>query len=64
MKNVSDKTCGKSKNTHCMFNELFPEIHGVCEIMWKNTVERGRPQITLRCMPLHAGYMRLKLHTL
>jgi len=31
-----------------MFNDLFfPENHAVYEIMWKNTVERGRPQIII-----------------
>jgi hypothetical protein len=31
--------------------------------MWKNTVERGRPQITIRRRALHAVYLRLYKHT-
>jgi hypothetical protein len=40
-----------------MFNNFFPEICAVYEIMWKNIVEPERPQITKwrmrtsRCVP-------------
>jgi hypothetical protein len=37
-------------NTHFMFNNFFLENRAVCEMMWKNTVEPGRPQMTIRCM--------------
>ena len=30
-----------------MFDTFFPENHAICEIMWKNIVERGRPQVTM-----------------
>jgi len=30
-----------------MFHYLFPENCAVYKIMWKNIVERGRPQMTL-----------------
>ena len=36
-----------------------PENRAVYKKMWKNIVERGRPQMTL-----HAGYLRLHTHTL
>ena len=29
---------------------FFPENRVVCETMWKNIVERGRPQMTIRRM--------------
>jgi hypothetical protein len=29
---------------------FFPENRAVCEIMWKNNVEPGRPQMTIRRM--------------
>jgi hypothetical protein len=33
--------------THFIFNDFFFENRAVYEIMWKNTVERGRPQMTI-----------------
>jgi len=39
----------KIKNTHFRFsNFFFFENRIVCEMMWKNVVERGRPQIAMR----------------
>jgi hypothetical protein len=32
--------------THFVFNKFSPENRAVCEIMWKNMVQRGRPQMT------------------
>jgi len=31
-----------------MFDKVFPKIVPFFEIMWKNIVERGRPQMTIR----------------
>ena len=51
MRNFSDKSCTENQNTHFVFNNFFfPENHAVYEIMWKNVVERGRPQMTVRRM--------------
>ena len=48
MKNVSDKICKENGNTYFMFSNLFPpENRAVYEIIWKNFVERGRPQMTI-----------------
>jgi len=47
MTNVSVKSCTESQNTHFVFNSFFFENHAVCEIMWKNTVEPGRPEMTV-----------------
>jgi hypothetical protein len=35
--------------THILYSVTFfpPENHAVYEIMWKNMVERGRPQMTI-----------------
>jgi len=43
--------------THFMFNNNFFENRAVYEIMWKNNVERGRPQTTIGypACALHAG---------
>ena len=47
MRNVSDKTCRGNQNTHFVFNDFFSENHAIYEIMWKNIVERDRPQMTI-----------------
>jgi len=48
-----------------MFNKSFPENSTVCEIMWKNYVEAGGPQIAIRCgtCALHVVLLRLQTHT-
>jgi len=33
--------------THVLFKHLIFENHTIDEIMWKNTVEWGRPQMTV-----------------
>jgi len=47
--NVSEKLCIENQNTHFNFNNfLFPFIYrAIYEIMWKNPVEPGRPQMTI-----------------
>jgi hypothetical protein len=50
MRNVSDKICRENENTHFVFSEFLTENRAVYEIMWKNIVEWGRPQMTLRRM--------------
>jgi hypothetical protein len=49
MRNVSDKTCGETRNTHLVFNNFppSPENRADYELMRENTVERDRPQITI-----------------
>jgi len=51
MRNVSGRSCRENQNTF-YFQLLFLsfENRAVYEIMWKNTVERGRPQMTIRPM--------------
>jgi hypothetical protein len=44
--------------THFIFST--PENHVIYEIMWKNIVDPGRPQMTILA---HAGYLRLQIHT-
>jgi hypothetical protein len=46
MRKVSGKRCREHLNTHFMFNNI-PEIRAVYEIMWKNTVEPGKSQMTI-----------------
>jgi hypothetical protein len=58
MRNVADKVID-NKKTHFVFSNFFFESRAVYEIMWKNVVERGRPQITI----LYAGYLRLQTYT-
>jgi hypothetical protein len=47
MKNVPDRSCRKNKNTFNVRYIFSPENRAVCEIMWKNVVERGWPQMTI-----------------
>ena len=43
-----EKRYRENLNTYLTFNNSPPpENSGVCEIMWKNMVERGRPQMIL-----------------
>jgi hypothetical protein len=50
IKYVSEKkNLRKSRHISCV-NIFFLEHRAVYEIMWKNTVEPGRPQLTIRCM--------------
>jgi len=52
MRNVSEK-CRGNKNTHFVFHIFFYiifENRAVYEIMWKNIVQRCRPQMTIRRM--------------
>jgi hypothetical protein len=42
---------------------FFFENRGVYEIMWKNTVEPGTPQMTNTACASHSVYLRLQIHT-
>jgi len=46
---VPDKSCKESQNTHFMFKNFFFNL-AIYEIMWKNMVQPGRPQMTIWCM--------------
>jgi len=48
MRNVSDKSCRENQTTHFVFSNFFFENRVVSEIMWKNTVQRARPQMAIR----------------
>ena len=50
MKNISEKMCKENKNTHFTFNNIYSEYSAVYEIMWKNMVQLGRPQMTIYCV--------------
>ena len=47
MRNVSDKSYTENQNTNFMLDNFFFENLAVYKIMWKNTVESGRPQTTI-----------------
>jgi len=49
LRNVSDKSCVENQNTYFVFSNLFFLLQNcaVCEIMRKNIVESGRPQVTI-----------------
>jgi len=49
LKNVSDKSCTETLKTHilCSISFFSSENLAVYEKMWENTVEQGRPQMTI-----------------
>jgi hypothetical protein len=48
MRNVSDKICTENQNTHFAFSIFFLlENCTIYEIMWKNIVKWGRPQLAI-----------------
>jgi len=64
MRNVSDRTCKASQNAHFIFCiPLPPHNRAVYEIIWKNIVERGRPQTTVWRIRLLDGWQRVQAHT-
>ena len=46
MRNVSDKVVEKMKRQF-MYRNLLHENRAVCVIMWTNSIEPGRPEMTL-----------------
>jgi len=46
MRNILDNIFRDNQNIHFRFNNFFPQIFAVYEIMWKNIVQPERPQIT------------------
>jgi hypothetical protein len=47
MRNVSDHSCRGSQNTQFMFKNFFAENRAIYQMMWKNTVQPDRPQMTI-----------------
>jgi hypothetical protein len=48
LRTVSRKSCRENKNTHFVYsNFFFSENQAFYEIMWKNSLEQGRPQMTI-----------------
>jgi hypothetical protein len=62
MKNVSEKRCRSNQNTFCV-QQLFFENRAVYEIIWKNTVERGGPQMTIWRMRIACWITKANKHT-
>ena len=51
MRNVSDKRYKENQNTRFISSNFFSsENRAAYEIMWKNIVLPGRPQMTVWCM--------------
>jgi len=51
-------------NIHFEFNNFFPENRAVYEMMWKNTVEMDRPQMTIWRMRIACWMPKGYKHTL
>jgi hypothetical protein len=48
MKKVSGESCSGNQDTNFVFINFFLENRAVYEVMWKNTVQSDRPQMTIR----------------
>ena len=46
MRNVSEEICRENQNVFCVKKNFF-ENRAVYDIMWKNIVQPGRPQMTI-----------------
>ena len=46
MRTVLDKSCRQNQNTRFMFNKFSLKMAQLFEIMWKNRLDRDRPQVT------------------
>jgi hypothetical protein len=60
-KNVSDKSCRESRNTPCTFNDL---CFRKSSRLWDNVEKYCRVGQATDENMAHAGYMRIKIHTL
>jgi hypothetical protein len=47
MRDISNRSCRENPTIHFVFSNSFSERRAVYEIMWKNLVEPGRPQMTI-----------------
>ena len=67
MRNVSDRNCTENQNTPFVFTDSSPpppaENPAVYEIMWKNFVAPGRPQMTIWRMRIACRVTWLQTHT-
>jgi hypothetical protein len=54
MKNFSDKICRENRIIHFRFHNLY-ETRAAYEIMWKNIVQPGRPQIRRAWLQIHTN---------
>jgi len=71
LRNVPEKLRRENQNTHFILSNFFfsSENRAVYEIMWKNIVQPGRPQMTIWCMRIacwitkatntHSDYVRI-----
>jgi len=49
--------------TDILCSVKFSENRAFYEIIWKNTVEPGRPQMTTWCVRIAAGYIKIQTHS-
>ena len=61
---IFQKSCRENQNTYFMFSNLFFfENRSIYEIMWKNIVDPGRPEVTIWRMRFACRYLGLQTHT-
>jgi len=62
MRNVPDKKCKENQTTHILCGKIFFENGTVQNILWKNIVERSRPQMIIWRMRI-ARWITKTTHT-
>jgi len=63
MKNISDKRCGETRNTHFMLNNFFSKIVQFMRQCGKSLWSGAGHSWQYGACALHAGYQRLQIHT-
>jgi len=47
MRSVSENSCRENENTYFVLSNFFQKNVAILEMMWKNTVDLDRPQMTI-----------------
>jgi len=52
MRNISGSSCRENLNAQFIFSNFILKNRAICEMMWKNIVDPGRPQMRIWCMSI------------
>jgi hypothetical protein len=52
MRNISGSSCRENLNTQFIFSNFILKNHAIYEMMWKNIVDPGRPQMRIWCLSI------------
>ena len=60
MRNISEKLSRENQSTHLIFYNFYPQSRAVYDIMWKNMIQPGRPQKTIRRMRIACRITKIR----